>query len=209
MFEVLDGDADWFTEHDTEAVLAIIRRHDVVVLGPGLGVKPETEAFVHNVLDGLSGTSTALVLDADALNLIANRGKPIARHDAVLTPHPGEAARLLGMTPAEVQRDRFSAARMLAQRYAVPVVLKGAGTLVHNGSSGRLVADGTPYLATPGSGDVLSGITAACIARSESVYDAASLGAWIHARAGARAAEIAGGTIIASDIAGALGAYSR
>jgi hydroxyethylthiazole kinase-like uncharacterized protein yjeF len=206
MFEILDGDSDFFTGLDAEAVLSVIRRHDVVVLGPGLGVRPETEVFVHSLLHGLRGTSTAVVLDADALNLIAARGQAIAHHETVLTPHPGEAARLLGVTSVQIQSDRFAAVRMLAQRYAVPVVLKGAGTLVHNGSRGRLIADGSPYLATPGSGDVLAGIIAACVARTGSIYDAASLGSWIHARAGCRAAHMSGGTILASDIAHAAAA---
>lgn len=209
MYQVLEGDADFFTQDDTEAVLANVQRHDVLVLGPGLGTKSETAAFVNSLLAGLENSSTSIVIDADALNLVAGSTKSFARHRAVLTPHPGEASRLLGVTSEEVQSDRFMAVKKLAERYQSSVVLKGAGTLVHNGKCGMLIAEGTPYLATPGSGDVLAGIIAAYIPRSDSVYDAAAVGAWVHARAGVKAEQLTGGTILASDIALALGAFCR
>jgi hydroxyethylthiazole kinase-like uncharacterized protein yjeF len=201
MYEVLEGDSDYFTGRDSEQVLSIVNRHDVVVLGPGLGTQPETALFVQAILEGVENSPVSVVLDADGLNVIVGNGLSLENCKAVLTPHPGEAARLLGVKPQDIQNDRFSAVRRLAECYGASVVLKGAGTLVHDGSRGRLIAEGTPYLATPGSGDVLAGIIAACTASSESIFDAASRGVWIHAKAGIKAAQITGGTILASDIA--------
>jgi len=145
------------------------------------------------------------VIDADALNIVAMTGVTLKGLAAVVTPHPGEAARLLGITSSQVQRDRFRAARELSRALGVIAVLKGAGSLIHDGTEGRLVAEGTPYLATPGSGDVLAGIIAACAARTASLWEAAVLGVWIHARAGAAAAERRGGPILASDVCESIG----
>jgi NAD(P)H-hydrate epimerase len=119
----------------------------------------------------------------------------------VITPHPGEAATLLGVSTADIQRDRFAAVKNLVERYRITALLKGAGTLVWDGVSGGIIARGTPYLATAGSGDVLCGILAATFNRCERVFDAAVLAAYIHAVAGERASDASGGPIIASDIA--------
>jgi hydroxyethylthiazole kinase-like uncharacterized protein yjeF len=207
MYEILEGEADYFCGRDAERLLSIINNFDVAVLGPGIGVRPETGEFVSALLAGLRGTAMPLVLDADALNLVAAHRLDLRDLRVIMTPHPGEAARLLQISPGEIQRDRFLAAQQLARRYGVCAVLKGAGTLVHNGTTGRLVGEGTPFLATPGSGDVLAGIIAACINRTPSLYDAASLGAWVHAKAGVKASERTGGIILASDIASAVSGF--
>lgn len=204
MFEVLAGEGDCFEEVDSAAVVEMVRRYDVVVVGPGLGVSQDTGRFLNHVLDALRGAQVSVVLDADALNLIAAGSISTRNLNAVITPHPGEAARLLGSDAVKVQADRFSAVTRLAQEFEAVALLKGPGTLVHDGVRGRIVAEGTPYLATPGSGDVLAGVIAAFAARTDSLYDAATIGAWVHARAGLWAARRNNGSILASEIAAAV-----
>ena len=143
------------------------------------------------------------VLDADALNLLA-REKPRRRDDRVLTPHPGEAARLLQSSVEEVQADRFAAVEALQQRYGGTVVLKGAGTLVL-GPGQRPVAvcsDGNPGMASGGMGDVLSGVIGGLMAQGWSPEGAAELGVCLHAAAGDAAAATGGERgLLASDLA--------
>jgi hydroxyethylthiazole kinase-like uncharacterized protein yjeF len=209
MFEVLEGDGDTLHEGDREYVLEAITRHDVVVLGPGLGTEASTGALLAHVLDALRGGTKKLILDADALNLVGAHAISLRDLSVAITPHPGEAARLLGVPSSSIQLDRYGGARELARRFGVVAVLKGAGTVVHNGTIGRLIADGTPYLATPGSGDVLAGIIAACACRTDSLFDAASVGGWIHAQAGVRAARRSGGPFLASEITREVGGLVR
>lgn len=204
MFELLDGDDDTYTGRDVPRVITAIKKHDVVVLGPGLCTTPEAGEFVKGLLSGLRGESVAIVIDADALNLISVHAESMAGLNVIITPHPGEAGRLLGVSAAAIQSDRFSAVRKLAECLGVVAVLKGAGTIIHNGKSGMLVAEGTPFLATPGSGDVLAGVIAACIPRCASLFDAAVCGVSLHATAGMRASEKTGGTILASEVAQAV-----
>jgi NAD(P)H-hydrate epimerase len=142
-----------------------------------------------------------VVFDADAINILSRTGISLVGVDAVITPHPGEASRMLGRPTPSLQGDRFSAVRELWEKYRVVSVLKGAGTLVYGAQGGRVVCRGTPYLATAGSGDVLAGVIAACCAKLEGVFDAACLGVWVHAVAGILASERSGGPVLASDIA--------
>jgi NAD(P)H-hydrate epimerase len=128
------------------------------------------------------------VLDADALNFLASGGMQ-AGPCAILTPHPGEAARLLGTDTASIQRDRFAAAHALAARYAAVVVLKGAGTVIAApGQLPRVIAAGNPGMAVGGMGDLLTGAIAAVLAQGLSLFDAASTGALLHSLAGDAAA---------------------
>jgi NAD(P)H-hydrate epimerase len=153
-------------------------------MGEGEG----TEAFLELLF---SCEGPALVLDADALNVLAaSPGLWLAgRRVAVLTPHPGEAGRLLGSSAAGVQADRVGAVRELASRFQATVVLKGAHSLVAApGSPVNLVPTGNPGMATAGAGDVLSGALAAFLARGHSPLDAAKLAAYAHGLAGDLAA---------------------
>ncbi len=167
----------------TEDLAPLLSRARVVAIGPGLGQGEWGRAlFQHAVRSGKS-----LVVDADALNLLAASPQPL--EDAILTPHPGEAARLLGCTTADVQCDRFGAAEAIAQRHAAVVVLKGAGTLVAApGQAPCVIGAGNPGMAVGGMGDVLTGIVAALRAQGLSAFDAASAGALLHALAGDAAA---------------------
>ncbi|XQA67440.1 NAD(P)H-hydrate dehydratase [Xanthomonas sacchari] len=170
---------------DEAAALApLLRKASVVALGPGLGQDAWAQALWQTAL---ADEDRALVLDADALNLLAQA--PRAVPQAVLTPHPGEAGRLLGIATAEVQRDRFAAAAALAERYQATIVLKGAGSLVAApGQTPRVIAAGNPGMAVGGMGDLLTGVVAALRAQGLSAFEAASVGALLHAGAGDRAA---------------------
>lgn len=164
-------------------------RSSVLVVGPGLGTDGGAERWLHAALHSKRG----LVVDADALNLLARTDAgpllaAVAGADAVLTPHPAEAGRLLGVTTAEVQADRPAAARALAERYDAVVVLKGAATLVAGpGRETVVLPGGEPTLAVAGSGDVLAGLIGALRAQGASAQDAAVAGAFVHVRAGSTA----------------------
>jgi len=167
----------------------------VVALGPGLGLKDWGQAvFTAALAAGRPG-----VLDADALNLLAASPRTLPA-STVLTPHPGEAARLLGIDTATVQGDRYAAVRELARRYQAVSVLKGAGSLVAD--AGRVVVCpwGNPGMASGGMGDVLTGVIAALLAQGLDAWDAACLGVAWHARAGDAAAGAQPRGLIASDL---------
>lgn len=166
-----------------EHIAEQMRQADCVLIGPGLGRSAWARALLAAALE----SRRPLVLDADALNLLAD--EPHANPDWVLTPHPGEAARLLGCSTAEVQADRPAALRSLLQKYGGSVVLKGAGTLVQ-GKSGvmRLCPHGNPGMAVGGMGDVLAGIIAAFRAQGLDAERAAAAGVAAHAVAADRLA---------------------
>lgn len=155
-----------------------------ITIGPGLG----QEDWGAGLLGAALNAGLPVVLDADGLNLIAN-GDATAPGNAILTPHPGEAARLLQTDTAGVQRDRFAAARELATRYRSVVVLKGAGTIIAEpGGAVRLVDAGNPGMAVGGMGDVLAGVIGALLAQGLAPLEAASCGALLHSVAGDSAA---------------------
>ncbi len=159
-----------------------------LVVGPGLGLDDPARALA---LEAALELDAPAVLDADALTLLAVEGAERlreARAPRVLTPHPGEAARLLGVSPAEVQADRYAAAERLAARSGHVVVLKGAGTLIAE-PGGRVAVCplGTPALGVAGTGDVLSGVIGAALA-SAAPFEAACAAVLLHARAGELAA---------------------
>ncbi|MCC4587194.1 NAD(P)H-hydrate dehydratase [Xanthomonas sp. NCPPB 1067] len=167
-----------------EDIAALADAADVVALGPGLGQDAWAQALWQAVL----ATGTPVVIDADALNLLASDALP-KRGPRVLTPHPGEAGRLLGLSTAQVQNDRQAAAAALAQRYDAVVVLKGAGSVVaapH--ATPRIIGAGNPGMAVGGMGDLLTGVIAALLGQGWSPFDAASLGALLHGCAGDAAA---------------------
>jgi NAD(P)H-hydrate epimerase len=157
---------------------------DVVAIGPGLGRSEWARALLERVF-ALRVSGQRLVVDADALNLIAAGAGPQHCDDWVLTPHPGEAARLLGCDTQEVQQDRLAALAALCQRRGGSIVLKGAGTLV--GSRGHvplLCQQGNPGMAAPGMGDVLTGAVAGILAQGAEPFAAAAAAVHAHAMAG-------------------------
>lgn len=172
---------------------------DVVAFGPGLGQSD----WARGLFKGLRADVHPMVWDADALNLLAEQ--PAKAANRVMTPHPGEAATLLGMTAAAVQHDRPAAVDALAVQYGGVVVLKGAGTLVRGDFAVPFVCTaGNPGMAAPGMGDVLTGVIAALLAQGLTLSDAAMAGVELHARAGDRAAADGERGLLASDLLGAL-----
>ena len=178
-----------------DALAPLIAAADAVAVGPGLGLG----AAAARLLDAVTADAGPIVVDADALTLLAQQPR---RHDAwILTPHPGEAARLLRTDTASVQRDRLATAEAIAAKYGGVCVLKGAGTIVAAPPATPLLCDrGNPGMATPGSGDVLTGIVASLAAAGAGNRDAAAAGVWIHATAGDRAAGSRPRGLIASDL---------
>lgn len=174
----------------------LLQRATQIVLGPGLGQDAWGRSLWTRVLE----TDRPLVVDADGLNLLANT--PRHRDDWVLTPHPGEAARLLGLSAAAVQADRFAAALALQQRFGGVVVLKGAGTLIQ-GPEARppgVCSQGNPGMASGGMGDVLSGIIGAWLAQGFDLETAAGLGVCLHGAAGDRVAASGERGLLAGDL---------
>ena len=178
----------------------LLERASAVAIGPGLGREPWGIGLFVRVL----AAGKPLVMDADALNWLAEAR--LRRDDWVLTPHPGEAARLLGCSAAEVQADRFSALRHLQDLYGGTIVLKGAGTLVL-GPSPRppgVCSQGNPGMASGGSGDVLTGMIAALLGRGLDPENAAEAAACLHAAAGDRAAAEGEQGLLATDLIAAI-----
>ncbi|AHL76882.1 hypothetical protein CH92_18055 [Stutzerimonas stutzeri] len=164
----------------TYALTGLTQRADVLVIGPGLGQAP----WGRSLLSLAPQCRVPQVWDADALNLLAT-GAVELPSDCLLTPHPGEAARLLGI--AQVQADRPGAARALAARFDCAVLLKGAGTLIADRDGRLALCDrGHPAMASAGLGDVLAGVAGALLAQGLQPYDAACLSVWLHATAGHR-----------------------
>jgi NAD(P)H-hydrate epimerase len=173
---------------DAAALAALAKGKRAVVWGPGMPTAPEWGEFVRAALGRLG---VPVVLDADGLNHLAAdvSAARAATAPLVLTPHPGEAARLLARTTEEIQADRLAAARALADATGAVVVLKGARTVVA-APDGRaaLNASGGPALGTGGTGDVLSGLVGALLAQGLAAWDAARLGVYLHGLAGDLAA---------------------
>jgi len=162
--------------------------YEVLLMGCGLGQKPQVVELVKSVLfDVVSGSSPALVLDADALNTLA--GIPDwwqkLSQDAILTPHPGEMARLAGVSVDEVQKQRLEIARKAAMEWRKVVVIKGAYTVVAaSDGRARISQIANSGLASAGTGDVLTGVIAGLVAQGLSLFDAASCGVYLHGQAG-------------------------
>jgi NAD(P)H-hydrate epimerase len=180
-----------------QALEALLPRATVLAVGPGLGQGAWGHALWLTALDA----QLPLVLDADGLNLLAREPRGFSG-PVVMTPHPGEAARLLGCDTRTIAIDRYAAVRELAKRYGAVVVLKGAGSLVAD-PQGRVAVCpwGNPGMATGGMGDLLTGIVAALMAQGCDAWQAATLGVSLHARAGDLAAKHGGERgLIATDL---------
>ena len=189
---------------DEPGLAALAARAAVIAVGPGLGREAWGERMFAAVL-GLP--SRPLVVDADGLNHLAAFGTAAPRRgDWILTPHPGEAGRLLGVPADEVQADRFAAAAAIRARYGGVCVLKGAGTVVDAGRGAvGVCVNGNPGMGTGGTGDVLTGVVAGLAAQGAGLAEAAALGVCIHGKAGDRAAARGGERgLLAGDLIGEL-----
>jgi hydroxyethylthiazole kinase-like uncharacterized protein yjeF len=181
---------------EAASLVPLLERASVLAVGPGLGY----DVWGHALWLAALHADKPLVLDADGLNLLAREPRRFTA-PTVLTPHPGEAARLLGVATFAIERDRFAAARELARRYAAVVVLKGAGSLVAD-PDGRLDVCpwGNPGMASGGMGDLLTGMVAALLAQGCTPWRAACLAVGLHARAGDVAAQAGERGLLASDL---------
>ncbi|WED24456.1 NAD(P)H-hydrate dehydratase [Vibrio sp. JC009] len=168
---------------------------DVIAIGPGLGSSSWGRSLV-----GYSRTADKpVVADADGLNLLART--PDFNNNRIITPHPGEAARLLNLTAEEVEKDRFQAVKLLQHKFGGVAVLKGAGTLIYDGSHYWICNAGNPGMASGGMGDVLTGIIAGLLGQGLTLSEAARAGVWIHSTAADLSAkELGERGMLASDL---------
>ena len=172
---------------DADDLAPLLARANVIVIGPGLGKSP----WAKSLLDKILTSSLPKVLDADSLNLLSE--SPMQSDDWILTPHPGEAARLLGTDCKTVQADRFRSVNALYERYHGVVLLKGAGTLIKSRDGLiRVCPAGNPGMASGGMGDVLSGVLGGLLAQGLNPLVAAEVGVFIHSVAADRAADEGG-----------------
>jgi hydroxyethylthiazole kinase-like uncharacterized protein yjeF len=180
-------------------LMGLLQKVSVLVVGPGLG----QSSWGRSLLSAAADAALPQVWDADALNLLADEHVSLPQ-DCVMTPHPGEAARLLGISTAQVQADRPGAAHALSKKYTAVVILKGAGSLIAS-PDGRLALchQGHPAMATAGLGDVLAGLVGALLAQGMNAFDAACLAVWLHANAGAQQGK-SGRGLAASDLIPAI-----
>ena len=179
MVNAIDSDTDLLSKLDSDFVVAV---------GPGLGMTD----WSASLLDTCLASALPLVVDADGLNLLAQRSSqpPVHRDNWILTPHPAEAARLLACEVSDIQKDRVTSAVAIARRFGACVVLKGCGTVVADPSGDYAIcAAGNPGMATAGSGDVLTGIIVALLGQGLSCFNAARAGVLSHATAGDLAAD--------------------
>jgi NAD(P)H-hydrate epimerase len=203
----LPCDADGLIQFEpAEPILKrLIAPADVVALGPGLGQSADIRQLVHFLI---AATDKPLVIDADGLNALSGRLDLLSHvsRTVILTPHPGEFARLTQTTTAHVQADRVQQAAALASiAQELVVVLKGAGTVVTDGIRCYVNTTGNPGMATGGSGDVLTGVIAALVAQRVPGFEAAQMGVFLHGLAGDIARDHDGEIgMIAGDIVDAL-----
>jgi ADP-dependent NAD(P)H-hydrate dehydratase / NAD(P)H-hydrate epimerase len=177
----------------------ILEKATTLIVGPGLGTAPWGQRLLQLAL----GSGKPMVLDADALNLIAQGmpKKPALNHASVITPHPGEAARLLGKKTSDINQNRIAAITALGNRYRATVLLKGSGTLIKGKTAMSLCPYGNPGMASGGMGDVLSGIIGGLMAQGLNAENSARLGSCLHAHAADLLAELDGQRgILATDL---------
>ena len=199
-----------YSEACLTELLALAEKADVLAVGPGLGNREDVALVVRGLLTAVA--AKPIVLDADGLNVLPPIPEEVSRRAApvVMTPHPGEFARLLGVTPAEVQAGRDALAADFARRHRCVVLLKGHRTVVTDGERLYRNATGNPGMATGGTGDVLTGLLAALIGQKLAPFDAACLAAWAHGRAGdLAAADLSQTALTAADLLDYLPAVFR
>lgn len=200
---VLEDEDGWTASGNADQLGGALERSTAVLLGPGLGEEQVTREFVRQLF---RFDLPPLVIDADGLRILTGMDgwQDLFRDPVVLTPHPGEMAVMTGWSVAEIQQDRVKAAEHFADQWGHIVVLKGAHTVIAApGGATRIVPLAVPALATAGTGDVLAGMITGLIAQGAPAFDAAAVGAWIHAWAGAAAGERLGSSgrpVLAGDV---------
>ncbi len=196
---------DYLSINDLEPISEHLRGKDCVVLGPGIGQREETADLVVELYNRVSHP---MLIDADALNILAARKKQLQLPPGprILTPHPGEMARLLDLSSAEVQADRFAALHACFEQFKAPeaeliIVLKGSGTLITDGSTIWLNRTGNPAMAGGGMGDILTGLIGSLICQKLSCTAAAVFGTYLHGFSGDRLQKRMGVGFGAADLA--------
>lgn len=180
---------------DAKNLLSLSKKCNVIGLGPGLGQTRWSTQLFEQTLD----INLPTVVDADALNLLSN--SPRKNNRWILTPHVGEAARLLKCSTKDIQHDRLAAVKMLQHQYGGVIVLKGSGSLIFDGEGDVYRCDaGNPGMASGGMGDVLTGVISGLVAQGLTCIEAAKLGVVLHATAGDRAALQGMVGLLASDL---------
>lgn len=172
---------------------------DVVVIGPGMGQSDFGRSFFDWLVGQMKTVVPKLVFDADALNLLSQN--PVKLRNSVLTPHPGEASRLLNIPTAEVNADRFTAVKRLSNSYGATALLKGAGSVIQSQEHLFVCTEGNPGMASGGMGDVLSGIVGGLMAQGLTPNRALIAGVWVHGvSADIAAAKVGEPGLVASDL---------
>ena len=191
------GASGHLAERAADVALEAAEGKTVLALGPGLGQEPFTVAAIRRIA---LECPLPLVLDADGLNAFAGRAADLAgrKAETILTPHPGELGRLLGISTAQIQEDRIAAARGAAEETGAIVILKGHMTLVASGTAVFVNPTGNPGMATGGTGDVLTGLIAGLLAQGFDALDAAVLAVYLHGLAGDLAASRLGEMCLAA-----------
>ncbi len=189
---IADRDGHFDGAHAPAALKMLLDGKNALIVGPGIGVSDDTKRLIEWLISDASERERPMLIDADGLNALAAIGCEAlkrARGAAVLTPHPGEAARLLGVTPALINDDRVSAARTLAERTGATVLIKGARSVIASPDGAIYVnSTGNPGMSTPGMGDALSGMVGALLGQHLRPLDALALGVFLHGYAADRVA---------------------
>lgn len=180
---------------ETTALVNLIKKADVIAIGPGLG-QSDWGLLLFEVA---MKSDKPKVLDADALNILANSTIP-ANNNWILTPHPAEAARLVSSTTKKIEQDRFQSIKKIAKKWGGVITLKGAGSLISDGNTIHICNAGNPGMASGGMGDVLTGIIGALLAQGLSLKKAAMVGVSVHSHAADLAANDGERGLIASDL---------
>lgn len=202
-----DDEAGRIKSTALKQIRELLTNQTAVALGPGLSQSPSLQELVSNLYDTVP---VPMVVDADALNMLARRPYLIKRQAGsparVLTPHPGEFARLTGLEISAIQQDREAVAAKFAAQNNVVLLLKGRGTIITDGRRLAVNSTGNSGMATGGTGDVLTGIIAALLGQGLDPFEAARLGAYVHGTAGDLAAEeLSKPGMIASDLLTQIG----
>lgn len=196
--ESIDGTVGMGAENE---ILKAASKMSACAIGPGLTTHYETVQVIRSLIQSIE---VPMVIDADGLNALADTVEALKRSKApvILTPHPGEMARLTGLSAKDVQRDRINVARTFSAKYGVTVVLKGAGTVIATPAGDVFLnTTGNPGMATGGTGDVLTGIIGSLLAQGYRTLEAACIGVYLHGLAGDLAAEEKGESgMIAGDV---------
>ena len=191
---------------DASTLAPLLNKATTIVIGPGLGQSDWSLNCLQTILDKQTDKQQSFVIDADALNLLSqNKVNLPASKQFILTPHPGEASRLLGCSCEEVKADREDACLKLQQKYGGISLLKGAATLIASEESGRVMLEscshGNPGMGSGGMGDILSGVLGGLLAQGFSLADSTRLGVCIHSlSADLAAAETGERGLMATDL---------